>query len=48
MGLLDDLKKRKKIKEMLEEIESEVDNLESIDDVKKFLAKLVNNLKELV
>jgi len=48
MKLLDDLNKRKKVKRLIEEIENEIINVQSVDDVKKVLIKFVESIKELI
>lgn len=48
MKLLDDLSRRKQIKKLLEEIEAEIDNISTIDDVKFLLEKLIKQMKKML
>jgi len=48
MKLLDDLNKRKKVKRLIEEIENDIANAQSIDDVKEVFIKFINSIKELI
>jgi len=48
MKLLDDLNRRKKLRKVLDDLSDDVENIESIDDMKSFIKKLVDELKEII
>ena len=47
-NILDELNKRKKIKRLLDDIESEVDNVKTMEDIKALFKKLITELRKLL
>jgi len=48
MKLLDDLNKRKKLKKLIDELEGDINNAQTIEDLKNVILKLLSSLREMI